>query len=134
MSSRFYVYVHRRASDGRIFYVGKGSGNRARQPWMRNKWWKHTVGKHGLNVEIVAWFENEADAFALERDLIAWYGRDVLVNLTDGGEGATGYVDTRAQVIAKSLVMDEVRRATMRKPKKPSRSKPERSPHQNAAP
>lgn len=26
----FYVYIHRKATDGEIFYVGKGQGNRAK--------------------------------------------------------------------------------------------------------
>ena len=65
----------------------------------RSPWWHRIVAKHGLVVKIVQDGLQEWAAFELECDLIALYGRrDVgygpLVNLSDGGEGATGYVPT----------------------------------------
>lgn len=88
---RHYVYVHRRASDGRIFYVGKGSHpDRAHERSRRNRYWQAVVAKHGLVVEVVMRFESDALAQQCERDLIAWYGRDRLVNMTDGGDGCAG--------------------------------------------
>lgn len=88
---RHYVYVHRRASDGRIFYVGKGSRpDRATDRESRNPYWKNIVAKHGLVVEVVARFETDSLSQACERELIAWYGRDALVNMTDGGDGCAG--------------------------------------------
>jgi hypothetical protein len=94
---RFYVYVHRRASDGRIFYVGKGSRpDRAYCTKSRNPRWHATVAKHGLAVEVVQHFETDALAQQCERDLIAWYGRKALANLTDGGDGCAGLAPSSA--------------------------------------
>lgn len=88
---RHYVYVHRRASDGRVFYIGKGSRpDRAFDRESRNPRWHATVNKHGLVVEVVLHFETDALAQQCERDLIAWYGRAKLVNMTDGGDGCAG--------------------------------------------
>lgn len=101
---RHYVYVHRRASDGRIFYVGKGSHpDRARSRDGRNRHWRAIVAKHGLVVEVVQHFATDALAQQCERDLIAWYGRSVLANMTDGGDGCAGLVpsaETRAKLSA----------------------------------
>jgi len=95
--SDFYVYLHRRATDGRVFYVGKGIARRAWTKDNRNKHWHHISKKHGYTVEIVQYGMQEWWAFELERELICSYGRDVLCNLTDGGEGATGVKFTDEQ-------------------------------------
>lgn len=88
---RHYVYVHRRASDGRIFYIGKGSSkDRATDTASRNPYWHSIVAKHGRIVEVVAYFDTDALAQQCERDLIAWYGRTALANMTDGGDGCCG--------------------------------------------
>jgi hypothetical protein len=96
------VYVHRRADDGRIFYVGKGSReDRASYLKKRNPYWQAVAAKHGVVIEIAAHFETDALACECERELIAWYGRDNLTNLTDGGEGSVGVVmtdETRAKL------------------------------------
>lgn len=90
---RHYVYVHRRASDGRVFYVGKGSHpDRMSERASRNKRWHATAAKHGIVAEHVLSFETDALAQQCERDLIAWYGRANLVNMTDGGDGCAGIV------------------------------------------
>jgi len=89
----FYVYLHRRASDNKVFYVGKGKGKRAYSTFGRNDRWSKTANKHGLIVEIV--FDNleEAEAFQIERDTILEmkYFEYPLVNMTDGGEGLSGF-------------------------------------------
>jgi hypothetical protein len=92
----FYVYVHRRATTGEIFYVGKGRGNRAYQK-DRGRHWQAIAQKHGRTVEIVASGLQEWYALELETDLIALYGRSdlglgPLANYTDGGDGASGAV------------------------------------------
>lgn len=88
----FYVYLHKKKTTGDVFYVGKGSGNRAWDKYGRNVLWKRTVEKHGYTVEIVLHSLQEWYAFELERDLIAAFGKvsaraGTLVNMTDGGDG-----------------------------------------------
>ncbi|HSH79779.1 MAG TPA: GIY-YIG nuclease family protein [Herpetosiphonaceae bacterium] len=109
-TSRFYVYVLCRP-DGRVFYVGKGLERRFRQ----HKWEAARGHRcHKCNVIRKIWrdggqvrcyilleTDNEQEAFAYERELIALYGRENLVNLTDGGEGQSGKIvshETRAKL------------------------------------
>jgi hypothetical protein len=58
----------------------------------RNTYWKRVVAKHGFTAEVVARFDSDALSQQLERELIAWFGRENLTNLTDGGEGCAGIV------------------------------------------
>jgi hypothetical protein len=83
----FYVYIHKLATDGKPFYVGKGSGKRA---WskQRNQFWKNVANKHGFSVEIVKDGLTEIEAYELEAKLVSEYGRDNLTNLSDGGYGS----------------------------------------------
>lgn len=83
------VYIHRKASDGSIFYVGMGNVERA---YSRNRsaFWKRVVKRHGYTVEIVADRLTKEEAWDLEMALIKQYGRmDIktgcLVNHTSGG-------------------------------------------------
>ena len=91
----FYVYLHRKKTTGEVFYVGKGSGDRAWSASGRNDLWVRTVNKHGYTVEIFLSNLQEWYAFELEKELIALHGRlsdgkGKLVNMTDGGEGLSG--------------------------------------------
>lgn len=89
----FYTYLHRRASDNKPFYIGKGKGTRAYSCNSRNKHWHSVVDKHGLKVEIIARWQDEESAFTHERLLIEAF-RSMgfrLVNATDGGEGVSGF-------------------------------------------
>lgn len=90
----FYTYVHVRADDGKVFYVGKGTirHGRAYCAKGRSVFWKRVAEKHGYTVAVCMHFVVEAEAFAHERFLIQCF-RDIkapLVNLTDGGEGLSG--------------------------------------------
>lgn len=94
---QFYVYVHRYASgpkEGRVFYVGKGKGGRFNSKSGRSRYWNGIVNKYGFHAEILIWFKDETCAFSFAVALIKRYGRDNLCNLTDGGEGLSGYVYT----------------------------------------
>lgn len=96
----FYTYIHTRNDDGSVFYVGKGHGGRAHAIG-RNPHWNNIVNKHGHVVEIIEHFDDEQDAFAHERYLIASYRAFgvPLCNLTDGGEGLSNpSVETRAKM------------------------------------
>ena len=87
----FYVYTHHRATDGAIFYVGKGTKGRAHKTDGRNVHWKRVVAKYGYYVTIVADGLTESDALSKEIAIIAELGKIALCNMTDGGEGMSGY-------------------------------------------
>lgn len=101
--SGHYVYLHRRASDGVPFYVGKGAERRAWGLTGRNPWWRRVADKHGYVVQIVRDGMSEPCALSLERALIRAIGRDRLVNLVDGGGGIRGWrhsVEAKARISA----------------------------------
>jgi hypothetical protein len=87
ISTKFYVYVHTNPSNGKVFYVGKGSSNRAYQTRSRNDHWKNTVNKYGINVSIVKNNMTNEEAASFEMWLISFYGMENLCNMTAGGEG-----------------------------------------------
>ncbi len=94
---QFYVYVHRYASgpkQGEVFYVGKGHGKRAWSKSRSNPHWHNIVNKYGYTIDVLSRFHNEQCAFSFERALISFYGRGNLCNLTDGGEGTSGFVQS----------------------------------------
>lgn len=103
-SASFYVYLHRRATDGRVFYVGKGKGNRAQRTDSRNAYWHCIVAKHGFVIEYVIRDVQEWYAIEVECEQIAFYGRECLCNMTDGGEGAAGLFVSEATKAKKSEI------------------------------
>lgn len=95
-ANRFYVYIHRRRDSNEVFYVGKGTGGRSSRSWGRNRRWQAIANKHGFDCEIVEQGLFESDALDLEVELIKFYKECgcKLVNMTNGGEGLSGYVPT----------------------------------------
>lgn len=87
------VYTHARP-DGRIFYVGKGTRQRAHRNYRKNKAHIAIVSHYGWRYIIVNWIpcESEEAAFAEEIRLIKYYKDQgiKLTNRTDGGEGIRG--------------------------------------------
>lgn len=100
--AKFYVYVHRRADTGEVFYIGKGSGRRAWATQYRTDYWRRVRDKYGIVIEILEWFDKEEDAFRNEKVLIAHHRAmgARICNITDGGEGATGNVMPESAKIA----------------------------------
>lgn len=110
---RFYVYVLSKP-DGTPCYVGKGQRRRVKHHEMRgeshaNPILAATFKKYGsLPHKIVFRTDDEQEAFKEEIRLIALYGRKnkntgTLCNLTDGGDGLTGWVpsqETRDKISA----------------------------------
>ena len=105
----FYVYLHRKASNNDIFYVGKGKGKRA---WdvgkgrRKNNHWQNVADKHGVVVEIACDGMTEDDSLLLEMWLIAKLRHEgvALTNLTDGGDGTTGFVHSEDNLAKMSAV------------------------------
>lgn len=87
----YYVYIHRRKTDERVFYVGKGFGDRYKYTTSRNRHWHNITNKHGFFAELVIdglqdWYAKE-----IEMQTISFYGKESLCNATDGGEGCQGF-------------------------------------------
>lgn len=106
MHKTYYAYIHCKP-DGTPFYVGKGNAHRARAVRRVNEWHSKIVAKYGAENILVGKMacSTETLAFELEKGLIKCLRRmgRTLVNRTDGGEGASGYVasaDTRAKIAA----------------------------------
>lgn len=95
----FYVYEHRKATTGDAFYVGKGSLKRAWAQSNRSAWWKRIAAKHGVVVRIIQDGLQEWAAHELEVGMIVLHGRadesrGPLINMTDGGDGTSGWKPT----------------------------------------
>lgn len=95
----FYVYLHRRATDGSVFYVGKGKGRRGYSPIGRNKHWRYCAMKNGVTVEIYKDRMSETCAFTLEKVLISCYGIESLSNVSTGGDGSSGTVSSKRKQV-----------------------------------
>ena len=90
---KWLVYFHYRLDTGECFYIGKGTEKRARAKDGRNPIWNRIVKKAGYKIVIDKYFKDEADALALEVDLIARYRPKA--NISAGGElGFTGLKHT----------------------------------------
>jgi hypothetical protein len=89
----YYVYQHKKADTNEIFYVGKGKGRRAFLCSKRNPYWQNIVAKHGFNVEIIVDNIDEELSFLVEMETIDAYKKRgiTLSNMTDGGEGVSGF-------------------------------------------
>ena len=94
MPHEFYTYFHTRNDSSVVFYVGKGKGKRLDRVASRNEHWHRIVAKCGHTVHIAERFATEEEAFANERMLIASFRSEgiSLCNMTDGGEGVSGWV------------------------------------------
>jgi hypothetical protein len=107
--NRFYVYGLHRPDKDEIFYIGKGKGCRIfAHIEEAQKGVKHNLHKQRiirkLNFDLlylIKFVNSEEEAFEWEKKLIARHGRDQLCNLTDGGEGVSGYQYTDEQKIEK---------------------------------
>jgi len=119
-TNKFYAYELYRPDKDYVFYVGKGCNNRVltheRDAVLTNiNLYRYNIirklFKNNLSVYYNIFFsENENDAFVLESELIKKYGRKnigtgCLSNLTDGGEGVSGFIqyDSAKQKISESL-------------------------------
>lgn len=78
MNRKYYVYLHRRG-DGRVVYVGKGTGSRAwhdsnRTHHLHKRWMSFLLNKGCTEFcEVISWHLTEEDALAEEKHLIEHY-------------------------------------------------------------
>lgn len=93
---RGYLYRHIRKDKDEVFYIGIGfekNHARAYSHHSRNRYWKNIVALTDFDVEILFDDLPEKQLVEKEKEFIALYGRKdlkegVLVNMTDGGDGA----------------------------------------------
>jgi hypothetical protein len=99
MENRFYVYCHIKKTDGRCFYVGKGTGYRYKSSKGRNEYWNRIVSKHGFEPIILVNNISEEKAFELETDFCNQIGYENLCNLTkQKGRGHSKSEETRQKL------------------------------------
>lgn len=70
MNNNYYVYVHKIADTGEIFYIGKGRGSRLTSNYGRSIPWNEIVAENDWFAEKHTDDLLEDDAFALETSLI----------------------------------------------------------------
>lgn len=89
----FYVYTHTRNDTGSIFYIGKGKDNRLYTKHKRNPMWTNIANKHGFEASKIVENIDEEFAFFVEVEAISLYRLRgyKLANMTDGGEGTSGF-------------------------------------------
>ena len=109
ISANFYVYEHIRKDTGAVFYVGKGRNKRAQSLIGRNNHWKNVVNKaNGYAIKYVVKNVDEELAFLCEIEKIDQLKRIgiKLTNMTNGGDGMSGYVateETRKKITSAKL-------------------------------
>jgi len=112
-ATNFYVYGYLRAvtsergEAGTYYYIGKGRGNRA---YSKDR--LVPVPKDRDRIVIIVDNLTEEEAFKLEIQLISKYGRideetGILHNLTNGGEGSSGYRFTDEQRAKRSKYYED---------------------------
>lgn len=107
LEDKHFLYRHIRLDTNQPFYIGIGTKKkwftdtkteyrRAFEKTARNIFWKRVINKTNYEVEIL--FESNDYEFIKNKEieLIKLYGKKwnntgTLVNITDGGEGITGY-------------------------------------------
>lgn len=93
----FLVYAHIRPDTNTVFYIGKGTEKRSRQTSNRNQYWKRVVAKNsGFKTQIIAANLTEREALNFEVLVIKGLKEQnvKLCNLTEGGDGVSGYRHT----------------------------------------
>ena len=129
MDNDYYVYFYLRSRDSAIgkagtpYYVGKGKGRRA---YRKSR--LVPVPKDTNNIVFVLNNLTEEQAFQNEIDFISWYGRvdsgnGILRNLTDGGEGSSGWIPSektkrKISEASKGKILSEETRRKMSKANK----------------
>lgn len=93
----YCLYRHVRLDKNEVFYIGIGSLSRPKSKRNRNIYWKRIVNISEYRVDIL--YTSDSKDFILQKEIefIKLYGRKnlgmgTLCNMTDGGDGISGYV------------------------------------------
>jgi hypothetical protein len=92
MNNNFYIYFHTKLTNDEVFYVGKGKDKRAWSKRGRSQYWNRIKNKYGYIIHIVEKDLTEEKAFEREKYWIEYFGKENLVNMTDGGQGVSGLI------------------------------------------
>lgn len=114
MTNNHYIYFHINPVKNEIFYVGKGSNQRAWSKRKRNPYWHHIVNKYGYIINIVEENltkeeSNQREIFYIQKIGRKDLGQGPLVNMTAGGDGGDTYtnnpnLDQIKKKISKTLI------------------------------
>lgn len=99
------VYLHRRATDGVVFYIGMGSHRRARAGYTRSPQWHAVADMCGFSVEIVADGLTMTEALTREIEEIAKYDLRTLANQNTGGGGCQRHTEATRRKLSENCSM-----------------------------
>jgi hypothetical protein len=104
---QFYVYLHSAPERG-VFYVGKGDKKRCKRiPRLHNIHHSRIINKYGIDNITVTMIpcDSEQQAFELEIAMISSMKKAgvKLTNMTEGGEGASGFIHTEESKVKISI-------------------------------
>lgn len=106
---KYYTYLHMSKLTGKVFYIGKGSGDRLKSKTGRSSEWNKITKEEGYEAILLSYWESEKDAFIHEEFLISCF-RDSGVGLTNihkGGSFHKGLVPSRPVIcISHNLTFD----------------------------
>jgi hypothetical protein len=104
-NNNFYVYCHRRATDGKCFYIGKGTGLRFKTTYSRNRYWYQIVKEHGFIPEIIVNNISEQKAFELESTICDNIGYENLINIRkEKGWGGHSHSEETLEKLSKPVL------------------------------
>jgi hypothetical protein len=104
LNKKYYVYIHQKLTDGKCFYVGKGTKDRYKNLGGRNQHWHNVANKHGFKSIIIVSELTEEKAFELESIICNQIGYKNLVNIrTENGWGGYTMSETTKNKIRKKL-------------------------------
>ena len=106
--NNYCIYRHIRLDTNTVFYIGMSKTSRRPYDKRRNNIWHKITLKSEYVVEIIQNNLSWEDACELEEFLVSLYGRidlktGSLANLTNGGDGVIGYIQSKEQIEKRSL-------------------------------
>jgi hypothetical protein len=121
MENNYYIYRYIRLDTNTPFYIGKGKNNRAFELYNRNQYFKNIHNSIPTKVEVFIQNLKENQAFNKEIEFIKLYKSMGYceANLTDGGEGTSGWAPSeetkrRISKAHKGKIISEAQREKLR--------------------